>query len=323
VIGVVEKKPCPLCGQQLEPEELRFEASSRFDDGWDVQCRMCGKSSVTMEAAHEIRALAVGRRADLASWVCEQALHGRKPPTICSSEYSDTAGSENYRVDQILETLVPRSIAERLERILENLAAMTGEPGELCSIDNHDIYACYAHSPKQMHFYLSALADAKLIRGISDGFAAVEITPSGWARIGELRGAGAKADQAFVAMWFDHELDAAWDEGFYKGVERAGYRPLRVDKEEHNEKICDRIILEIRRSGFVVADVTGQRPGVYFEAGYALGLGIPVIWTCRVDELSKCHFDTRQYNYIVWESPDGLAKALEQRIRATIGEPPK
>jgi hypothetical protein len=276
-----------------------------------------------MEAAAEIRGLPAGQRAVLSSWVREQDVRGRKRPTICSSEYSDKAGSENYRVGQILETLVPRSIAERLDRILGNLAAMTGEPGERCSIDNYDIYACYAHSPKQMHFYLSALADAKLIRGISDGFATIEITPSGWARIGELQGAGAKAEQAFVAMWFDHELDAAWDKGFYKGIENAGYRPLRVDKEEHNEKICDRIILEIRRSGFVVADVTGQRPGVYFEAGYALGLGIPVIWTCRADELSKCHFDTRQYNYIVWETPEGLAKALEHRIRATIGEPPK
>ena len=72
-----------------------------------------------------------------------------------------------------------------------------------------------------------------------------------------------------------------------------------------------------------MADVTNHRQGVYFEAGYALGLGIPVIWTCRKDDLDNCHFDTRQYNHIVWETPEELATALEHRIRATIGEPPE
>jgi hypothetical protein len=42
---------------------------------------------------------------------------------------------------------------------------------------------------------------------------------------------------------------------------------------------------EIRRSRFVVADYTGQRNGVYFEAGFGLGLGLVVIPTCRADEV--------------------------------------
>jgi hypothetical protein len=48
----------------------------------------------------------------------------------------------------------------------------------------------------------------------------------------------------------------------------------------------------------MVADFTGHRGGVYFEAGDGLGLGIPAIWTCRYDELKKSHFDMRQFNYI-------------------------
>jgi hypothetical protein len=42
----------------------------------------------------------------------------------------------------------------------------------------------------------------------------------------------------------------------------------------------------------LVADFTGQRGGVYWEAGFAQGLGIPVIRTCKSDELWKLHFDT-------------------------------
>ena len=80
----------------------------------------------------------------------------------------------------------------------------------------------------------------------------------------------------------------------------------------------------IRRSRFVVADFTGQRGGVYFEAGYALGLGLRVIWLCRDGELKDVHFDTRQYNFLVWKAGEyaDLAKRLQNRIEATLGRGP-
>lgn len=91
-----------------------------------------------------------------------------------------------------------------------------------------------------------------------------------------------------------------------------------MDLKEHNQKICDAIIAEIRKSRFLVADFTGHRGGVYFEAGYALGLGIPVIWTCREDDLEKTHFDTRQYNHVVWKDEKDLFEKLKRRIEATV-----
>jgi nucleoside 2-deoxyribosyltransferase len=80
---------------------------------------------------------------------------------------------------------------------------------------------------------------------------------------------------------------------------------------------------EIRRSRFVVADFTGHRGGVYFEAGFAMGLGLPVFWTCRKDGLAGLHFDVRQYNCIDWDDPADLATRLRFRIEAVIGKGPK
>ena len=68
----------------------------------------------------------------------------------------------------------------------------------------------------------------------------------------------------------------------------------------------------------MVADFTGDRGGVYYEAGFAQGLGIPVIWTCRSDWTQRIHFDTRQYNRIEWESPSDLADKLHNRVSATV-----
>lgn len=106
--------------------------------------------------------------------------------------------------------------------------------------------------------------------------------------------------------------------GFKPGIEDSKYfKAVRVDSDEHNQKIDDRIVALIRQSGLLVADFTGDRGGVYFEAGLAQGLGIPVIWTCRIDYSDKLHFDTRQYNHILWRTPEELRDSLSNRIMAT------
>jgi hypothetical protein len=59
------------------------------------------------------------------------------------------------------------------------------------------------------------------------------------------------------------------------------------------------------------------RPGVYFELGFAMGLGIKVIRSCREDEIDQAHFDTRQYNHIVWNTLGELRERLVARMNAT------
>ena len=112
-----------------------------------------------------------------------------------------------------------------------------------------------------------------------------------------------------------------YDNVISKGISDASYRPHKVDQREHNNKIDDEIIAQIRRSRFVLADFTGHRGGVYFEAGFAKGLNIEVIWTCREDDIDKLHFDIRQYNCIVWKPsmlPD-FRKNIANRIEAVLG----
>jgi hypothetical protein len=127
-------------------------------------------------------------------------------------------------------------------------------------------------------------------------------------------------------------MDEVWADGFDLGIRAAGYKPMRIDQKEHNNKIDDEIVAEIKRSKFVVADFTSEifeenkvkkaisRGGVYFEAGYAFGLGLPVIWCCRSDLIDLVHFDTRQFAHVVWDTPEDLAKKLYARISAVVGE---
>jgi hypothetical protein len=137
-----------------------------------------------------------------------------------------------------------------------------------------------------------------------------------------LGAAKSSSAQGFVAMSFDESLRDAWTNGFDPGIRAAGFRPLRLDNEDYVGGITDEIMAQIRRSRFVVADYTAQRNSVYFEAGFALGLGLTVIPTCRADEVDNLHFDIKHLNTLPWNTPAELVDGLNRRIRAVIGVGP-
>ena len=122
----------------------------------------------------------------------------------------------------------------------------------------------------------------------------------------------------FVAMWFDDSMEEIYHCGIYKPLKELGYNPIRVDKVEHNDRIDSKIFDLIRRSRFVVADFSGHRTGVYYESGFASGLGLPVIHTCRKDDFEKRHFDVHTINTIVYENVEELAVGLRKRIIETV-----
>ena len=152
------------------------------------------------------------------------------------------------------------------------------------------------------------------------------LTMRGHARLTELREVHKPSVRAFVAMWFGESMHEVYEIGIDPAIRGAGYNPVRIDRKEHANKIDDEIIAEIRRARFVVADFThgeeGVRGGVYYEAGFAQGLGIPVIFSCREDMIKELHFDTRQYNHIAWNNPEELRDRLLKRIAAILGDGP-
>ncbi len=155
------------------------------------------------------------------------------------------------------------------------------------------------------------------------------VSVEGHARVDELEREenSSNSSQSFIAMWFNKSTSAAFEKGIKPAIVETGYEPLRIDRKEHINKVDDEIIAEIKRSRFLVADFThgedGARGGVYYEAGFAHGLGIPVIFTCREDAVETLHFDTNHYNHIVWSGPADLREKLRNRILAVIGQGPE
>lgn len=144
------------------------------------------------------------------------------------------------------------------------------------------------------------------------------MTVQGWEAASPATGHG-QLGTCFVAMSFAPELDTAFIDGLLPALrDDCGLRVVRVDRDPHNEDITDRIIAGIRGCQFIVADFTLQRPGVYYEAGFAQGLGRAVVRTCRANDFDNLHFDTRQFFHLKWESPADLRIKLAEHVRATV-----
>jgi len=184
-----------------------------------------------------------------------------------------------------------------------------------------------AESEKDVSPFLSLLQDAGYLVHHNNKW---RLTAAGFERLEQAEGGGANTNQVFVAMWFNEAMDPIYTDGIAPAIEEVGFRAFRIDRKEHNNKIDDEIIAEIRRSRFMIADFTCDvfdikgkkkaeaRGGVYYEAGFAQGLSMPVIWTVRSDCIDHVHFDTRQFAHIVWHDAGDLKQKLINRIRASI-----
>lgn len=121
--------------------------------------------------------------------------------------------------------------------------------------------------------------------------------------------------QVFVIMKFgDPSLDSAY-EGVIKPLGLLlGYKVLRVDEIQDSGVISQQILESISRSELVLADLSGERPNCYYEAGFAHALGREIIFSRRKGE--KVHFDLAGHRFIEWETEEELRRKLRQRLES-------
>jgi len=126
----------------------------------------------------------------------------------------------------------------------------------------------------------------------------------------------------------DEELNLAVENSFKPAVTLAGFELRLLYDGQPAGLIDDQLRVRLRTSRFVIADLTHANNGAYWEAGFAEGLGRPVIYTCRKKEWNefdedgrrKVHFDTNHLVTIIWDPADlaDATKRLTATIRATL-----
>lgn len=304
-------------------------------DGTTVDSpRAGGRYFIAGSATAKLKRAEESAKMLLTSWLIEQRRLGVHCPEISSVTIDQMEQRRRLSIHQRANQLL-RYIQERLPDIGSVFSFET----HVSVIEDHQITGWtkrYQHmlawsessNVEELIFLLDFLESSSWLEKLPGGATLLNyrVTVSGYSYLAEIGHTHADSSQAFVAMWFDESMDEVWENGLRPAIYGTGYEAVRIDQKEHLNRIDDEIIAEIRRSRFLVADFTqgetGARGGVYYEAGFAHGLSIPVIFTCRKDCLKQLHFDTRQYPHIVWETPQQLRDGLTNRISAVLGDGP-
>jgi len=258
---------------------------------------------------------------------------------------------------QIVKTYRDNDAIEKMEIALLNIDSKCKFVGDFISVSLENDYPYYhCFDQKELHPLLVMLLKSYFIEPediASDHIyqqqnihESLRITPKGYEKIRELKKSSKDSRQCFVAMWFSDDMLEVYEKAIKPAIEfreegqaESRFKALIIGEKQHTNDINDEIISEIRRSRFMVCDLTGYRGGVYWEAGFAYGLDLKVIYTCREDWIDTktfeyidsdgkpvevtqegIHFDLEHRNRIKW-NPDDLPKfkeALENRIKAVI-----
>ena len=151
----------------------------------------------------------------------------------------------------------------------------------------------------------------------------VNLSLDGWEQYEREKRGRVEGNYGFVAMKFgDRELDTFMSTVVKPRLEEAGFE--LVDMRDRAEAgVIDNIMrARIRDARFVIVDLTHDNRGAYWEAGYAEGLGKPVIYTCkRVKfEEASTHFDTNHCTTVQWtnQNDEGFCEELLATLKRSL-----
>ena len=302
----MNEKQCPLCKSDnnnvSQPDPNPF---------LKVECKVCGTFLIS-EVVVKISISKSDLHGKLSAWTRSEYEAGRiaKVTRECFAD-----------PPKIFDGLTTES---KIILALQTISQKWPVPGAEFEL-NKNFWPLFCDSGiSECGWILQSLADRGFLSGkcafhSEAGFvAAGPLTAKAWA---ELEAAKTKHQQhnlCFVAMRFLPEL-APLFAAMERACHRAGYECKRVDTDPHADHIDNRLIDMLNRCRFVISDFTEDSRNVYFEAGYARGMGKSVIWTRRATQVVA--FDTNQFYFIDWQDSD-WAKfefELETSIGAVVG----
>jgi len=296
-----ELKTCKICGNQAQSEGL-----DPLDTTVSVNCSVCGEYIFT-------ETFTINENMDksnfykVSSWIREQNDLFNNVPEINSEKF-----------DNFLE-MQDKKIQEKFDFMMIHLKEYKNKqvPSK--------IYAqCWVKDANEFHKLFDRAIKYELIQGnttyLGGVVAFTDYTFDGLQYIENLDEPNKASKNIFVAFNFEEGLNEIFSTYVKQGIEELGFNYVVVNQNttEHDKAISDEIIAKLKSSRLVIADFTNHRNSVYFEAGFAMGMKIPIIWTCKEGHTEDLSFDTRQYPHLVWKDGEDLKEQIMNRIKVIL-----
>jgi hypothetical protein len=309
---------CPICEVA---GSSRRQGSSKTDPNpqWNYDCPRCGRF-VASDAliGGNLVDLSAKQRAVLSYRLRRQQRAGSAPPSILKNDLP--------QVDDPLP-----SPAEQADNLIVWIGDHQPSPAQQIEISDPEVSSWIgtAITPNYRDEGLAWLLRQPQMTTLVENNASLNspnrllLTFKGWQRYEALKHDQVESRSAFMAMKFgDDELNRVVNDCFKPAVKATDFELRILTDGQPAGLIDDQLRVALRTVRFVIADLTHGSNGAYWEAGFAEGLGRPVIYTCRKEEwgANKSHFDTSHLNTIIWD-PENLQDAavrLKATIRATL-----
>ncbi len=312
----VEEKECIICGRNAQVNENISDANIKRL----FHCKYCGKF-YEMDSLKQFlykcnlkeyqESFDKSKLYKVSSWTREQ-----------NDEFNVNPEIDSQKFEEILN-MRGKKIQEKFDLMMVYLSTLSKNE----TLNEKILVKCWLKNTDELDILLQKAQNHNLIEGhFSKTFGAYSyplisnLTFDGLQYIEELEEPNKNSKKIFVAFNFDDSLTSIFNTNLKEAIESEGFEYVVVNQDnvEHNKSINDEIIVKLKTSRIVIADFTNHRNSVYFEAGFAMGMNIPIIWTCQKGHEDEMSFDTRQFPHIVWEDKDDLVKQVIDRIKRIL-----
>lgn len=297
------KTVCPVCKSQ-DAEEKRVDLNKI-----NYQCIKCGIFQLDNDVNNNIKN-SVEPYQKISSWISEQNKIYHEYMPYIDLEKLDSISNQR-----------DKTIREKFDRMIIVLSGLEKLNIQSKWIKFENLNECYIENQNELSSLIQKARDMNLIKiNASTSNLLERFTFEGKEYLESLNTPNQNSNKIFMAFWFDHDIQKIFDNIVKPAIDEAGFLAERVSSSTTNleNKISDEIIGMIKSSRALIADCTGNRTAVYYEAGYAMGMKIPVIWTCREDQVGDVCFDVSQHPFILWNSPEDLADKIVKRLNAIL-----
>ena len=330
---------CPVCNTDIQEPELRFVNDKKFQS---FSCKRCGDFTLDTNVLRpdDLRDKILKKDpikiAKLSHWIrTRHESLAKQPPD--SQGWREAIILEPQLVKSIIDNPRP-SPNDQADSFVRWMGDNSKTFGEYVDVHQLAIQAIVGSATfDEFVLVFGHVRDKGLIEhktGGGDIYIKARLSFAGWERYEALKRATAESRKAstpvptesrkaFMAMQYgDAELERIYLKVFKPAVKETGFNLRTLREKPKAGSLDDRLRAEIETSRFLIADLTHENAGAYWEAGYAEALKKPVIYTCEKKkwEKDKTHFDTNHYLTIPWDSknPEEAAQKLKNTIRATL-----
>jgi len=215
--------------------------------------------------------------------------------------------------------------AKKIKEKFDLMMVYLFNSNEDIELDSDILDKCYIKDMNELDKLFQKALDDKLIKGEIIRANRINLPPSfnsltfeGLEYVENLEEPNRDSKNIFVAFNFTDEIIEIFEKYVREAIEESGFNYVVVNQETtpHDQKITDEIVAKIKSSRMIVADFTNSSTNVYFEAGFAMGMRIPVIWCCKKGH--KFSFDTGQFPHITWGEGKDLKEQIKNRIKVII-----